>query len=127
MNKIIFALPGLLIAALMGPLAMAQTTSHREVSSTVSSDTQPESPMDADLADRVRRSVVCDRDLSSYAAKINIVANYGIVHLSGLVQNEGEKAQIAFKAFHSGPLKSGCGRPSVVTALMAAMRFFVSG
>ena len=56
------------------------------------------SAMDADLADRVRRSVVADRDLSSYAAKITIVANDRNVRLSGLVQNEGEKAQIGSKA-----------------------------
>jgi len=61
-------------------------------------DTQPGAAMDADLADRVRRSVVADRNLSSYAAKISIVARNGDVHLSGLIQNEGEKAQIASKA-----------------------------
>jgi hyperosmotically inducible periplasmic protein len=54
--------------------------------------------MDTDLADRVRRSVVADRNLSSYAGKITIVSNNGTVHLTGLVQNEGEKAQIASKA-----------------------------
>ena len=59
---------------------------------------QSVSAIDTDLADRVRRSVVADRNLSTYAAKINIVANDRNVRLSGLVQNEGEKAQIGSKA-----------------------------
>jgi hypothetical protein len=53
---------------------------------------------DADLAERVRRNIVADRNLSSHAAKISIVATNGEIRLSGLVQNEGEKAQIAAKA-----------------------------
>jgi hyperosmotically inducible periplasmic protein len=118
MYKKTFAATAVMLVALAAQLAGAQTSSsHREGTAMVStavhgrdkarpvdsdgsslSGTQPESAKDADLADRVRRTVVADRNLSSYAAKINIVANDGNVQLSGLVQNEGEKAQIASKA-----------------------------
>jgi hypothetical protein len=82
MNKTKWVASGLVAFALVTRLAGAQSVS----------------AIDADLADRVRRSVVADRNLSTYAAKITIVANDRNVRLSGLVQNEGEKAQIGSKA-----------------------------
>jgi hypothetical protein len=82
MNKTTFAASGLVLFVLVARLAGAQSVS----------------AIDTDLADRVRRSVEADRNLSTYAAKINIVASHRNVRLSGLVQNEGEKAQIGSKA-----------------------------
>jgi hypothetical protein len=82
MNKTTFAASGLVLFVLVARLAGAQSVS----------------AIDTDLADRVRRSVEADRNLSTYAAKINIVASDRNVRLSGLVQNEGEKAQIGSKA-----------------------------
>ncbi len=79
---------------LASPWAGAQTPGPAAASQSISSV----SGIDSDLAERVRRSVVSDRNLSTYAAKIKIVANDGTIHLSGLVQNEGEKAQIGSKA-----------------------------
>lgn len=101
MKKTTFAATLLVAVALTAQMADAQSTSKsRSVDSNARSltYTQTTSAMDADLAERVRRSVVADRNLSSYAAKINIVSNDGTVLLSGLVQNDGEKAQIASKA-----------------------------
>jgi osmotically-inducible protein OsmY len=94
MNKLISAAAGLVVVILATGSAGAQTPS----SSSQSQVEQSMSAMDADLADRVRRTVAADRNLSTHAAKINIVASDGTVRLTGLVQNEGEKAQIASKA-----------------------------
>ena len=82
MNKKTLALVALAVVALTLENAVAQTPS----------------AIDADLAERVRRNIVADRNLSTHAAKISIVATNGEIRLSGLVQNEGEKAQIASKA-----------------------------
>lgn len=84
-----FLAAGLTVVVLVGRLAGAQTPSPS--GHTVSG-------IDTDLAERVRRSVVADRNLSTYAAKITIVATGGNIRLSGKVQNEGEKAQIGSKA-----------------------------
>ena len=91
MRKTPFEAAGLTVIVLVARLAGAQTLLSPAGHSGVSA-------IDADLAERVRRSVVVDRNLSTYAAKITIVANDGNVRLSGVVQNEGEKAQIGSKA-----------------------------
>ncbi len=89
MKKTSFLAAGLTVVMLVAGPAGAQTPSPPGHSV---------SAMDVDLAERVRRSVVADRNLSTYAAKITIVATDGSIRLSGKVQNEGEKAQIGSKA-----------------------------
>jgi hyperosmotically inducible periplasmic protein len=96
MKKTPFVASGLIMFVLVAPLAGAQAPSSPARSSLA--EGQSMSALDADLADRVRRTVVADRNLSTYAAKITVVASDGNVHLSGMVQNEGEKAQIGSKA-----------------------------
>jgi len=121
MKKVIWMAPASLVAVLFVSITAAQTSENKShvypkpvasipaqslnrsdpekpIAGSLTDVVQPESAVDADLADRVRRKVVADRNLSSYAAKISIVARNGDVHLSGLIQNEGEKAQIASKA-----------------------------
>jgi osmotically-inducible protein OsmY len=93
---------GLAASVLVAQLAIAQTTvstaTPQSSNSNALAEKQGVSAIDADLADRVRRTVAADRYLSSYAAKISVVAQDGKIRLSGLVQNEGEKAQIGSKA-----------------------------
>ena len=93
MKKTMFLVAGLSVIVLAARLADAQT-----ISSASHGGAQGMSAIDTDLAGRIRRSVVADRNLSTYAAKITIVAHDSSVRLSGLVQNEGEKAQIGVKA-----------------------------
>jgi hyperosmotically inducible periplasmic protein len=106
MNRVIWTVSAFLAAGLAVPTMSAASDPARSANRSDPVDSiaagvteaQPASAIDADLAERVRRKVVADRNLSSYAAKITIVARNGDVHLSGLIQNEGEKAQIGSKA-----------------------------
>jgi osmotically-inducible protein OsmY len=98
MTKALLVTAGFTAIMLMARWADAQAPGTAGKSSHTAADSHSMSAMDADLAERVRRSVASDRNLSTHAAKIKIVANDRTVHLTGLVQNEGEKAQINSKA-----------------------------
>ena len=90
------------LAVIIASLAQAAGAQTGDAPSPEGINNQPverrESDINADLAERVRRNIVADRNLSSYAAKVTIVATDDEVRLTGSVQNEGEKAQIASKA-----------------------------
>ena len=53
---------------------------------------------DLEIERQIRRSVVADKSLSTYAHNVKIVANNGTVTLKGPVRSEEEKASVAAKA-----------------------------
>lgn len=53
---------------------------------------------DRDIARKIRRSVVSDKSLSSYAHNVKIIAQNGKVTLKGPVRSEEEKTAIEQKA-----------------------------
>ena len=55
-------------------------------------------PPICDLTQKIRRSVVGDKSLSTYAHNVKIVAQDGQVTLRGPVRSEAEKTSIAAKA-----------------------------
>ena len=61
-------------------------------------DQQRQATKDRELARRVRRSLVTDKSLSTYAHNIKIVAQNGVVTLKGPVRSDQEKSAIASKA-----------------------------
>lgn len=61
-------------------------------------DAQKSNESDLKITQQIRRSVMADKGLSTYAHNIKIVSVDGTVTLNGVVHGEAEKAQIAQKA-----------------------------
>jgi len=64
----------------------------------VTADQQKENPTDRDLAQKIRRSLVRDKALSTYAHNVKIVSQGGQVTLKGPVRSEQEKQTVEAKA-----------------------------
>jgi hyperosmotically inducible protein len=61
-------------------------------------DQQKENGSDRALAQQVRRALVKDKSLSTYAHKIKVIAQDGVVTLKGPVHSDQEKQAIEAKA-----------------------------
>mgnify|MGYP001262311405 CR=1 FL=1 len=61
-------------------------------------DQQKENTSDRDLTRQIRRALVQDKDLSTYAHNVKIVAQGGTVTLKGPVKSEEEKMAVEKKA-----------------------------
>ena len=66
--------------------------------SEATADQQKSNPSDRELARQIRRAIVKDKSLSTYAPNIKIIAHNGTVTLKGPVNTEEEKQAIAAKA-----------------------------
>lgn len=66
--------------------------------SAVTADQQKENASDRDLARKIRRAIVQDKSLSTYAHNVKVIARDGTVTLKGPVHSEEEKTAIAAKA-----------------------------
>jgi len=69
-----------------------------ETNSGKTAEQQPENQSDRELARQIRRAIVQDKALSTYAHNVKIVAQQGTVTLKGPVKSEEEKAAIEQKA-----------------------------
>jgi hyperosmotically inducible periplasmic protein len=76
--------------------ANADTMNSAESTSTAQG--QSNSPADITLARQIRRSVIADKSLSTYAHNVKIVAVNGAVTLNGVVRDSREKNVIETKA-----------------------------
>jgi hyperosmotically inducible periplasmic protein len=96
----------LLSSMLAVPHVMAQTVAPDNAKSnkvdasnaTATADAQTNSAADLDLTKRIRRSVMADKSLSTYAHNIKIVTVNGSVTLNGVVRSEDEKGAVEMKA-----------------------------
>jgi len=61
-------------------------------------DQQKENQPDRELARQIRRSIVQDKSLSSYARNVKIIAQNGVVTLKGPVRSDAEKTAVEAKA-----------------------------
>ena len=61
-------------------------------------DQQAETQADRDLAKKIRKSIIDDKSLSTYAHNVKIIARGGTVVLKGPVRTEDEKTAIEVKA-----------------------------
>jgi hyperosmotically inducible periplasmic protein len=61
-------------------------------------DQQGQSAKDRELARKIRRAVVTDKSLSTYAHNVKIIAQNGTVTLKGPVRSEDERKAITKKA-----------------------------
>jgi hyperosmotically inducible protein len=66
--------------------------------SAATADAQTNKSSDMDLAKRIRKSVMADKTLSTYAHNVKIVAVNGRVTLNGVVRSDQEKSAIEMKA-----------------------------
>jgi hyperosmotically inducible protein len=61
-------------------------------------DQQKENQSDREMARQIRRSIVQDKSLSSYAHNVKIISQDGMVTLKGPVRSDEEKATVEAKA-----------------------------
>jgi len=64
----------------------------------VTADQQKENAVDRELASKIRKSLVSDKTLSSYAHNVKVIAQDGRVTLKGPVRSEDEKRAVEAKA-----------------------------
>jgi hyperosmotically inducible protein len=99
------ALIGVLSASTGSTLAQTQTrpdntkvNTRDRAEGAVTADQQKENPTDRDLAQKIRRSLMRDKTLSTYAHNVKIVSQGGHVTLKGPVRSAQEKQDIEAKA-----------------------------
>jgi hyperosmotically inducible periplasmic protein len=104
-SRIGFACASLLFSATMlAGVASAQqpdnTKNNQGDSSAgaMTADKQAQNPADRELTKKIRKSIMRDKTLSTYAQNIKIVTQDGKVTLKGPVRSEDEKADIQAKA-----------------------------
>jgi len=84
---------------LFGQEADNTKTNKRDRSkSALTADQQKMNSADTELARKVRKSVVADKTLSTYAHNVKIIARDGTVTLRGPVRDLAEKDSVATKA-----------------------------
>ena len=96
----------LLASVLAAPCVVAQSVTPDNAKSnkvdasnaTATADSQSNNAADLSLTKRIRKSVVADKSLSTYAHNIKIVTVNGSVTLNGVVRSEDEKRAIEAKA-----------------------------
>jgi hyperosmotically inducible periplasmic protein len=64
----------------------------------VTADQQKVNATDRDLTRKIRRSVMADKSLSTYAHNIKIISQNGVVTLKGPVKSDDEKKALVAKA-----------------------------
>ena len=73
-------------------------TNQRDRNASDTADQQKENQSDRELTRQIRRAIVQDKSLSTYAHNVKIVAQGGMVTLKGPVKSEEEKMAIEKKA-----------------------------
>jgi hyperosmotically inducible periplasmic protein len=93
------AAPTLLLAQdQSSPSSTAPDNSARNKAHNTTADQQKNGKSDVDITAEIRKSVVADNSLSTYAHNVKIITKNGAVTLKGPVHSEEEKQTIAAKA-----------------------------
>jgi osmotically-inducible protein OsmY len=96
------ALAAILVTGLAAQIAPAQTqpdnTRVNKNDTAVTADTQKQNQNDRYLTQQIRKSVVADKSLSTYAHNVKIISQDGTVTLKGPVRSEDERKSIVAKA-----------------------------
>jgi hyperosmotically inducible protein len=83
-------------SALAQPSTMqAPDNSTQNKGQTATADNQPNSKADRQITAKIRKAIVSEKDLSTYAHNIKIITVNGEVTLKGPVQTEDEKQKVA--------------------------------
>lgn len=94
------------LLSLMAGAAVAQQTppdntkvnKRDRAAGAVTADQQKENTPDRELAAKIRKSIVDDKELSTYAHNVKVVVRDGKVTLKGPVRSESEKTSVFTKA-----------------------------
>jgi hyperosmotically inducible protein len=108
------------LAALMGsqyaPAQMDNTRTNKTdpANSSVTADAQKNDAGDLELTRNIRKAVMADKSLSTYAHNIKIVAVNGTVTLNGVVRSDDEKSKVL------GIARNAVGQGQVIDDLKVA-------
>lgn len=80
------------------PSSTAPDNSARNKDHSTTADQQPANKSDTEITRDIRRSIVSDKSLSTYAHNVKIITQNGAVTLKGPVNSDEEKQTIASKA-----------------------------
>jgi len=80
----------------------------------VTADSQKENETDRGLVSRIRKNLMADKDLSTYAHNVKIMAIGGQITLNGVVRSDAEKRKVASLA------EEVAGKKNVVNDLKIA-------
>jgi hyperosmotically inducible periplasmic protein len=61
----------------------------------VTADTQKENAADRGLVQRIRKSLIADKELSTYAHNVKVISINGEVTLNGVVRSDDERTKVA--------------------------------
>jgi hyperosmotically inducible periplasmic protein len=92
------ALAGLCVVMLSMPgrmVAQAPDNSNQNKGQTQTADNQSNAKADRDITAKVRKEIMADKDLSTYAHNVKVITTNGAVTLKGPVKTEDEKAKVA--------------------------------
>jgi hyperosmotically inducible protein len=104
MNKLFsrYAASAAFVAMLAIPAAFAQQTapddSAHNKNQTTTADSQTNAKADRMTTAKIRRAIMADKDLSTYAHNVKIITRNGAVTLKGPVKSEDEKQKVASDA-----------------------------
>jgi hyperosmotically inducible periplasmic protein len=94
---------GVVLALSLGALAQTppdntKVNTRDRAKGAVTADQQKENASDRDLSQKIRRSLMADKSLSTYAHNVKVVAQGGQVTLKGPVRTDDEKRSVEAKA-----------------------------
>jgi hyperosmotically inducible periplasmic protein len=102
------ALPILICAVAVGGYAQTPANAPKPDNTTVNkrdrnageatADQQKANATDTELTRKIRRSIMADKSLSTYAHNIKIISQNGVITLKGPVQSDNEKRSVVAKA-----------------------------
>jgi hyperosmotically inducible periplasmic protein len=125
--KSVYFLPAVALMSAMSLTVMAQSstdtmtpadnskTNKSDSHMAASADAQKNDQTDLSLTQQIRRSLLADKSLSTYAHNVKIVAVNGTVTLNGVVRSSEEKMSVQAKA------ESIAGQDHVVDQLTIAV------
>jgi len=64
----------------------------------VTADQQKMNPADREVAQKIRKAIVADKSLSTYAHNVKVIVQNGMVTLKGPVRTDAEKSAVEAKA-----------------------------
>lgn len=80
------------------PSSTAPDNSARNKDHSTTADQQPANKSDTEITRDIRRSIVSDKSLSTYAHNVKVITQNGAVTLKGPVHSDEEKQTVASKA-----------------------------
>ena len=97
----ILAMGGALYAADDAKPAKAdntKTNKHDRAEGAMTADQQKMNPADRELTQKIRKAIMADKALSTYAHNVKVISRDGMVTLKGPVRSDAEKSTIEAKA-----------------------------